>query len=54
MLPTLVELRSKQMTPADLAREVKERPRPLSLQEFLLLTAQECRLIYSRREHNYE
>lgn len=54
MLPTLSQLRSRRMTTVDLAREVKEKPRALTSAEFLLLVANECRQMYSRREKNYE
>ncbi len=54
MLPVLAELREKGMNMAALAKSVKANPRPLTSAEFLLLVANECRHVYSRRERNYE
>lgn len=54
MLPVLYQLQSERKTAADLAREIKDNPRPPSAAEYLLLLAHECRLMYSRRERNYE
>lgn len=52
--PILLKLRSEQKTLVDFARDLKERPRPLSAVEYLLILSHECRLMYSRREKNYE
>lgn len=54
MEPVLQRMRAEKQTLEDFARNAHERPRTLTAPEFLLLLAHECRLLYSRREKNYD